>query len=59
MRFVGYGRMSSDRQNPKSAEDQLFEIKAAGKKMVGSSFEDTPTTQCQAPRYLGAPDWKN
>ncbi|WP_417733812.1 recombinase family protein [Roseovarius sp.] len=30
MRFAGYGRMSSDRQNPKSAEDQIFEIKAAG-----------------------------
>ncbi|MDE4306455.1 recombinase family protein [Phaeobacter gallaeciensis] len=30
MRFAGYGRMSSDRQNPKSAEDQIYEIKAAG-----------------------------
>ena len=30
MRFVGYGRHSSDLQNPESAEDQLHDVKRAG-----------------------------
>lgn len=40
MRFVGYGRMSTDRQNPLSAEDQIYEIRTAGEakkwKFVGA-----------------------
>ncbi|WP_390922642.1 recombinase family protein [Parasedimentitalea psychrophila] len=30
MRFVGYSRHSTDKQNPTSAEDQLYDIKVAG-----------------------------
>ncbi len=30
MRFVAYGRMSTDKQNPLSADDQVFEIRRVG-----------------------------
>ncbi len=43
MIFVGYGRHSSDRQNPKSAEDQLHEIQMVGEAKGWIFFGDTQT----------------